>query len=201
MEDKLKEAVRVYNKIASIYSKYNYEKLMQFQLTKFESLLRGKRVLDAGCGVGRDVEYFMDDELEVIGIDISKNMIAEAKKIVKKGKFEVMDFRKMKFKAKSFDGIWCMASLYHIAPKEVPKVLKEFFRVLDKEGVLYIAVYEGEDKIEVKKLEYGEDSRTVYLYKEEDMREFLEDAGFSIIKAEVNTTDNNRWLEVYARKK
>jgi ubiquinone/menaquinone biosynthesis C-methylase UbiE len=201
MKDKLKEAVRVYDKIASIYSKYNYEKLMQFQLTRFESLLKGKRILDVGCGVGRDVEYLMHDGYDVTGVDISENMIKEAKKVIKKGKFEVMDFRKMKFKAKSFDGIWAMASLYHIDRKDVEKSLKEFFRVLDVNGILYLAVYEGEGEVEVKKTEYGENKRTIYLYKDEEIRKSLEKVGFEIISCEVNTTENHKWLEVYAEKK
>ena len=57
MEDKIKEAVKVYNKIASIYSEHNFPKLMQFQLTKFQSFLKGKRILDAGCGTGKFAIY------------------------------------------------------------------------------------------------------------------------------------------------
>ncbi len=200
MEDKLKEAVKVYNKIAKIYSEYNYHKLMQFQLTKFSSMLKGKRVLDAGCGVGRDVEYFLEDGFEPIGIDASRNMIAESKKNVPEGKFKVMDFRKMSFKDNSFDGIWCMASLYHISPKELPSVLKEFNRVLGEKGVLYLSVYEGEGEVDVEKAEYGEEARRIYLYEEKEMSEYLEEAGFEVSISEVNSTEDNKWLEIYARK-
>jgi len=199
MEDKIKEAVKVYNKIASIYSEHNFPKLMQFQLTKFQSFLKGKRLLDAGCGVGRDVDYFVEDGYDIIGIDVSKKMIEEAKKLVPKGNFKVMDFRKMSFKDNSFDGVWCMASLYHVAPKEMPKVLKEFHRVLDEKGVLYLAVYEGTGKKEVDDPNYKE-KRTFYYYNQEKMQEYLEDAGFSIIRSEVNDTEEHKWLEVYARK-
>jgi SAM-dependent methyltransferase len=202
MEDKLKEAVKVYNKIATIYSEYNYDKIMQFQLTKFGSMLKGKKVLDAGCGVGRDVEYLMEDGFEVIGVDISKNMVAEAKKNVPKGKFEVMDFRKMKFKAKSFDGIWAVSSLIHLDVKGVKTALKEFFRVLDTGGILYVSLKEGEGSIEVKKEEYGKFVRHVFLYKEEDFKKLLEEAGFSIIESEVNLMENNvKWLEFFVEKK
>ncbi len=199
MKDKIKEALKAYDKIASIYSDYNYEKVMQFQLMKFVSLLKGKRVLDAGCGVGRDVEYLMEDGLEVKGVDISENMIKQAKKNVSKGKFEVMDFRKMKFKDGSFDGIWAMASVYHIPNKEIVDTFKEFFRVLDKAGLLYVSVYEGEGSEERKDPTVGE-VRTFYSYKEDEMKEKLEEAGFTIIRSEVNQTEDRKWLEVYARK-
>ena len=199
MKDKIKEAVKAYDKIASIYTDYNFEKVMQFQLTKFISLLKGKRILDAGCGVGRDVEYLMEDGLEVVGVDISENMIKHAKKNVPKGKFEVMDFRKMKFKDGSFDGVWAMASVYHIPNKEVIDTLKEFFRVLDKNGLLYVSVYEGEGEEERKDSVVGE-TRTFYSYKRGEMEEKLEEAGFSIVRSEVNQTEDRKWLEIYARK-
>jgi ubiquinone/menaquinone biosynthesis C-methylase UbiE len=201
MEDKLKEAVRVYNKIAKIYSKYNYHKLMQYELTKFGSLLKGKKILDVGCGVGRDVEYLMEDGFDVIGIDISKNMISEAKKNVPKGKFIIMDFRKMKFKDKSFDGIWSMASLQHIDRREIINVLKEFNRVLHNGGILYLAVYEGEGEKEIVKPEYNNELRHVYLYKKDEMEKYLEDAGFKIIDSEVNIAEDKNWLEIFAEKK
>ena len=60
MDEKLKEAIRTYDKIAEIYAKYTYEKVVQFQINKFISMLRGKKILDAGCGSGRDVEYFIE---------------------------------------------------------------------------------------------------------------------------------------------
>jgi SAM-dependent methyltransferase len=46
--------------------------------------LRGKSVLDVGCGHGRDVAFYETlGASDVFGIDSSKFMIGEAKKIVK----------------------------------------------------------------------------------------------------------------------
>ena len=78
--EKFKQAIKTYNKIAKIYAKYTEAKLMQFQLTRFESLLPGKRILDAGSGSGRDVDYFLEDGFKPIGIDLSLGQIKEAKK-------------------------------------------------------------------------------------------------------------------------
>lgn len=201
MEDKIKEAVRVYDKIVKVYSKYHYDQLLQYQLTKFSSLLKGTKVLDAGCGPGRDVEYFMEDGLDVVGIDLSKKMIEEAKKNVPKGKFKVMDFRKMKFKDKSFDGIWGMVSLVHVDKKEIEGVLNEFNRVLGEKGVLYLAVYEGKGKKEVKKPEYENEVRIVYLYNQKEMEKFLMESGFDVVVSEVNSDQDKKWLEVFAVKR
>ncbi|MBU2406903.1 MAG: class I SAM-dependent methyltransferase, partial [Nanoarchaeota archaeon] len=178
MKEKIKEAVKTYNKIAELYAKYNYEKLLQFQLSKFISLLPGKKVLDVGCGMGRDVEYFMEEKLDVIGIDLSKKMIDEAKTRVKKGKFKVMDFTKMSFKEKTFDGIWSMAAFFHIPRDHMVEVLKEMSRVLKKDGVIYIAVKEGEGEKEVIKSKYKDEPRVFVLYQQVELETFLKETGF-----------------------
>src|SRR3989344_9680523 len=96
MEDKLKETIQTYDKIASIYSEYKFPKLLQFQLNKFISLLIGKKILDAGCGSGRDLQYFNEEGLDVTGIDISKGMLRECKR--RAGIMGLqMDMRKMSF--------------------------------------------------------------------------------------------------------
>src|SRR3989338_3343675 len=161
MEDKLKQAISTYNKIAGIYSKYSSEKLLQFQLNEFLSLLKGKKILDAGCGGGRDVDYFTEEGYDAIGIDLSEGLIKEAKK--KKGKFMVMDFIKLSFENETFDGIWSMAGFIHNSREDVAKSLKEFFRVLKKDGILYIAVREGEGEEEVRKEKYNGEPR-IYIY-------------------------------------
>jgi len=201
MKDKIKEAVKTYNKIAELYSKYNFEKLLQFQLSKFISLLPGKKVLDVGCGMGRDVAYFMEEGLDVIGIDLSEKMIEEAKKRVKKGKFKIMDFRKVDFKDKTFDGIWSMAGFVHIAKDEMPKLLKEMNRVLKEEGIIYIAIKEGQGEKEVKAPKYKGEPRVFVLYQQLELEEFLKEAGFEVVNSDTSQEEfGDKWVEIFAKK-
>jgi len=196
-EEKFKEAIKTYNKIAAIYAKYTEDKLMQFQLSRFESMLPGKRVLDAGCGPGRDVEYFMEDGFKVVGVDIALGQIKEAKKRVPNGEFKKSDFRKMDFENSSFDGVWSVTSLIHLPKSEVEKAIKEFNRVLDKKGVLYISVKKGEGSEIVKKEKYNNEPRIVYFYTQQEMEELVRDAGFRILGSEANDV----WVEIFALKK
>ena len=48
-------------------------------LEEFVDLVEDGRVLDAGCGHGRDVEYFVENGLEAVGIDKAEGMIEHAK--------------------------------------------------------------------------------------------------------------------------
>ena len=201
MKDKIKEAVKTYNKIAELYSKYNFEKLLQFQLSKFISLLPGKKVLDVGCGMGRDVAYFMEEKLDVIGIDLSEKMIEEAKKRVKKGKFKIMDFRKTDFKDGSFDGVWSMAGFIHVSKTEMPKLLKEMNRILKKDGIIYIAIKEGKGEKEVKAPKYKGEPRTFVLYQQLELEEFLKNAGFEVVNSDTSQEEfGDKWVEIFAKK-
>lgn len=200
MKDKLKQIIETYNKIAKQYAQYTETELMQYQLSKFASVLPGKKVLDAGCGAGRDVAYLSEDGLDVIGIDISEGILEEAKKRYPKLKFKPMDFSNMKFKDKSFDGIWCMAGLIHTDRNDIPKVLKEFSRVLNENGILYIAVVEGTGEQEIKKEKYANEPRTYVYFKQDEIEKYLTDAGFQIMDSEVSDSNNKKWVEIFARK-
>lgn len=81
MRKNFKTAIKTYNKIAKTYSKLTFSKINQYHLNKFISMLPKKaKVLDAGCGPGRDVQYFKDYGIDIIGIDAAEKMIEEAKK-------------------------------------------------------------------------------------------------------------------------
>ena len=196
-EKKLKQAVDTYNKIAAIYAKYTEEKLVQFQLARFESMLSGKKILDAGCGAGRDAAYFSEDGYDVTGIDIAENLLKEAKKRAPSAKFKKLDFRETKFRAKSFDGVWSMAGFLHLPKEEIEKSLKEFNRILKPNGKIYVSVKQGSGSKEIKKEKYKGEPRIYYFYKKEEIEDMLREAGFKIHASE----ENEVWIEIFAEKK
>ena len=78
--DSAKETIQTYDKYAKFYADFTSEKVFQFQLNKFISFIpKGGKILDAGCGAGRDVSYFYEEEFDVIGIDMSDGLLKEAK--------------------------------------------------------------------------------------------------------------------------
>src|SRR3989344_6767266 len=97
IKDKIKLAVETYNKIDPIYKEQKENKLLQFQLTEFVSMIpKGAKILDAGCGTGRDSKYLKEDGLEVVSIDLADGMIKEAKESEINVKKE--DLLKIKYK-------------------------------------------------------------------------------------------------------
>ena len=198
MLEDLKKAVKTYDKIAGIYSKYSEEKLMQYQLVKFENFLKGKKILDAGCGSGRDSKYFYDDGYDVTGVDLSEELLKIAKKN-SKAKFKVMDFTDLKFKDKTFHGVWCMSSLSDLPQKESIKALKEFYRVLKENGFLYLAAREGKGKRTMKKEKYNAE-RHYHFYDQKKLNNDLEKAGFEILFSDINNSNGANWIEIFAKK-
>ncbi len=103
--------------------------------------LKGKTILDVGCGSGIDiVNYEKKGASEVFGIDSSKSMIKEAKKIVKrKENIFVGSMEKMPFKNNQFDFIVGRFSIHYL--KNLDKTYEEFSRVLKKNGILILVVH------------------------------------------------------------
>jgi SAM-dependent methyltransferase len=143
----------------------------------------------------------MEEGHEVVGIDLSKNLIKEAKKRVPKGKFYQMDMLEMKFCDETFDGIWCHATLCHILKLDAPKALKEMFRILKPDGVLYIGLREGEGEKMVCYLKSGNLPKFFAFYSQIELEELIWDAGFDILNSYSERDEQSAWINVFARKK
>jgi ubiquinone/menaquinone biosynthesis C-methylase UbiE len=111
------------------------------ELVYLKKLLSKKqRILDLACGYGRFTIPLVKQGYNVEGIDISPNLLKEARKRAKeenlKIKFKFGDMRKLPYKEKSFDTIICMWSAFielHKKQDQI-KALKEMLRILDEDG-------------------------------------------------------------------
>ncbi len=91
-----------------------------------ESHLRGKKLLEIGCGSGIWVDYFSRRGYEATGVDFVKEFIIRAKKRFQ-GEFIVANAQKLPFPAHSFDTVLMISSLEHM--DEEKKALGEAGRV------------------------------------------------------------------------
>lgn len=99
-----------------------------------------ENVLDAGCGIGQWTTCLAQLNKKVTAIDIDKDNLSLSKEIqdklgVENVIFVVENVSKMSFKDSSFDGIFCYSVIYLT---DYLKTLKEFYRVLKKDGTCYI---------------------------------------------------------------
>ena len=102
------------------------------------------RILDFGCGPGRDLKVFRDLGHEAIGLDGAERFVELARKY---SGCEVwhQDFLKLNLPAQYFDGIFANAALFHVPSQELPRVLKELWATLKPDGVLFSSNPRGEN--------------------------------------------------------
>lgn len=96
--------------------------------------LHGKKVLDVGCGDGKDLAIFSKKSAIVFGIDPSIEFIKKAQKNNPTGIFKEAIGESLPFENAAFDVVvskWAMQT-----STNVPKVLSEMARVLKKDGML-----------------------------------------------------------------
>ncbi|MFX4314790.1 class I SAM-dependent methyltransferase [Enterobacter sp. 63] len=104
-------------------------------------LTPGSRVLDAGCGSGRDAKAFHELGYQVDAFDASSAMVELARQ--HSGlPVQLMSFSEIDGKAQ-YDGIWCCASLLHVPSSELPAVMQKLADALKPGGVWYVSFKYG----------------------------------------------------------
>jgi SAM-dependent methyltransferase len=133
----------------------------------------GSRVLDLGCGGGRDLKYLSAKGYRVVGVDYSYPLAQTAHRYSGQD-VVVADLRSLSFRRESFDGIWALASLLHLSRKEVPDVLNDLSRLLRVPGVLLTSMRRGHGR------ETATDGRVFELYQPSEWERLLHEAGFKV---------------------
>jgi tellurite methyltransferase len=100
------------------------------------------KILDAGCGGGRNLHWFLQNAIDITGIDADGEMIAYLKTVfpfLLPDKLLIGQVEKMPFADNYFDHIISSAVLHFANSTEhFKKILHEMIRVLKSGGSLFI---------------------------------------------------------------
>jgi len=168
-------------------------------LQKFIKLVGRGKVLDLGCGSGIQSKTLSEAGVEVTGIDFAETMIEEAKKKVPNAEFLVMDILNLVFPAEHFDGVYARAPLLHIPKNKTRRVLKDLRKILKRNGIMYVALKEGEGERDVYDEGFGV-YRFFAFYKEDEFKKLLEEEHFQLMETMYAQTERNRWLQFFAKR-
>jgi SAM-dependent methyltransferase len=123
----------------------NMDLFLMDQLLKgrFEN---GVKILDAGCGEGRNLFYFINNDYDVYGIDRNPGAIQMLRYVAKtKNKnidaerFQIGNIEHLPYPDNFFDLIMCISVLHFSDDlKQYYRMLSEISRVLKKEGILFV---------------------------------------------------------------
>ncbi|MDD4353059.1 MAG: class I SAM-dependent methyltransferase [Candidatus Nanoarchaeia archaeon] len=115
-----------------------------------KSYLSLGRILDIGCGAGRNSILFSKNGFDVYGFDFSKKAIdlAEILKIEEKcdAKFSVQSVLELKFENNFFDAIFDFGCFHHLRKNQWNKYLKNILKVLKPKGYYLIYCFSKESE-------------------------------------------------------
>ena len=99
------------------------------------------KILDFGCGSGRDAKYFLDKGYDVDAIDGSKEFCRLAS--VYTGIIVKQMFFQELASVNEYDGIWACASILHLQKDDLILVLHKMATALKNTGVIYASFKYG----------------------------------------------------------
>lgn len=131
----------------------------------FDQLLKGRfvpgmRVLDAGCGTGRNLVYLLRSGYEVFGVDESPESVSQTRRLaaalaphLPADNFRVETVKEMSFEDAGFDVVLSSAVLHFARDEEQwQAMVKEMWRVLKRGGIFFARLASSigmEDKVEL----------------------------------------------------
>ena len=109
-----------------------------------------QKILDVGCGSGRDSVFFANQGFEVVAIDGSKSLIELAQQTDTRIDWQCLRFDEIAKQSwqNQFTGIWACASLLHMPFDDLPKILNDLLSCLKPNGVLYASFKYGDSERE-----------------------------------------------------
>lgn len=137
------ETIDYYNKHANDFALATNQIDMATLYAEFLPLIKaGGHILDAGCGSGRDAAFFKQQGFIISAFDASAEMAHIASARLQQA-VAVQHFEQLN-ELKKFDGIWCCASLLHVASGNLPAVFSRLQRALNPGAVLYASFKYGD---------------------------------------------------------
>jgi len=199
MPDPAADTVAFYDRNATTFAAQTADLDMSPLYGRFlRHVAAGARILDAGCGVGRDALAFARRGLAVVAFDASAEMV----RLTRKRVGSLAEIRHMRFEdaawREEFDGVWACASLLHVPPTAFPGVASRLADALRPGGVWYMSFKLGEGE----RLVGG---RLFVDHTEESLRRAL--AGVPVDLAEAWTSkdvrlgrNGERWMNALVRR-
>ncbi|MFP1153679.1 class I SAM-dependent methyltransferase [Mycobacterium sherrisii] len=156
-------------------------------------ILKGdnEHVLDLGCGTGATTALLANCGVNAIGIDLSPNMVSQAKKLNPELQFAVGSMTGLDAADASAGGVCAWYSIIHVPDEHLSGVFDEFYRVLAPNGLLLLAFQVGNEP-RVLTHAFGQEVNLTFIRRQpRQINDLLTGAGFRIYSSLLRQPDDD----------
>jgi ubiquinone/menaquinone biosynthesis C-methylase UbiE len=180
--------IECYNKTAKNYAAKFIDELSKKHLDRIllksfalQNLENGK-LIDLGCGPGQTTKYLFDCDLtNIVGTDISTEMIDVAKNINPQIPFEAADILSLKYPDNYFGSAIAFYSIVHFDYDQIIKAFREIKRVLKDNGQFLFSFHIGNNVIHLDTFLDQPVNIDFYFFETDKIINLLTETGFEII--------------------
>lgn len=137
-------------------------------------------VWDIGCGPGHVARYLHGRGVAVRGVDLSGEMIDQARKLHPEIAFAQGNLRSLEAESSCLGGIVAFYSLIHIPREAMVAALRELKRVLRPGGALLLAFHIGQETLHRDEMWDQPVTLDFIFFQTAEMLDYLTAAGFTI---------------------
>jgi ubiquinone/menaquinone biosynthesis C-methylase UbiE len=184
MEERERKLISGYDDLAGIYAEKFFHELEHKPIDR-ELLARLADyvdgigpICDMGCGPGQIARYLHDLGATVLGVDISAEMVAVARRLNPHIEFWEGNMLSLEFDDESWGGIAAFYSIIHIPHAKIVEALRELKRVLKPGGTLLLSFHIGEEIMNILELWGKEVDMYFIFFPVEQMLGYVRAAGF-----------------------
>ncbi|MEJ7600781.1 MAG: class I SAM-dependent methyltransferase [Kofleriaceae bacterium] len=149
-------------------------------LDAFAERCAGGPIVDVGCGPGHVARYLASRDARVEGLDLSPEMIEEARLSHPALTFRVGDMFALPYEAGSIRGIVAFYAIVHLRSDELVAPFRELRRVLAPGGLLALAFHIGSETVHVDNLFGAATSLDFTMHAPDAVVAALGEAGFAL---------------------
>jgi SAM-dependent methyltransferase len=158
---------------------------------------KNAKVLEIGCGDGRDAKEIVKRTSDYAGFDISKELVKLAKNLVPNARFEIADAASFNYPP-NLNIVFAFASLLHLDKQELKSVLDKVHQALKIGGIFYISLKKAPQyERKIKEDKYG--TRLFYFYNI-DIMKALSAGKYEVTHTQEETREDTDWFEIALKK-
>lgn len=195
---------------------------------RYKEELKDGKILDLGCGNGRNLRYIAQKGFKTYGIDISKEALTQLKETLEKEKLKAEiqqgSFYNLPYADKTFDCVVSMSVLQHNDWEGAKRSFAEISRVLKDGGLFLLRVRSTKRSLPEKRKDIRDHGITyipetgskagiiLHNYSEEEIRELASKNSLEIVDMKEETKEGRKegtsqkeqkghWIVVFRKSK